>query len=300
MPGCDTRVVHVAIIGLGLIGGSVARALHRAPDARAWTVAAWSPTGAAPRRAVADGVISRAASSPVEAIDGADLIVLAGPPGACLEGLEALAGPWAAARAGHAVVTDVASTKGAIVARADELGLRFVGGHPMAGVEAAGYAASTADLLVDRPWVVVPGDTADEVATLVVETLVVACRAQPLRLDAVTHDAVVAGISHLPLVLAAALVEAIVGSDAGQRADWPIARVLAAGGWRDMTRLARGDVVMGAGIATTNAPALAARIRDVRAVLDGWLGDLEAPGGPNETALVTRLRAARERLGEPS
>ena len=115
-------------------------------------------------------------------------------------------------------------------------------------------------------------------------------------MDAGAHDRAVAGISHLPLVVAAALVEAVAGvTDADRRRSAPTGRSragLAAGGWRDMTRLARGDPAMGAAIAATNAPALAARVRDLRAVLDDWLAELERAGGPDEAAVA---RAARDR-----
>jgi prephenate dehydrogenase len=73
---------------------------------------------------------------------------------------------------------------------------------------------------------------------------------------------------------------------------------LAASGWRDMTRLARGDPAMGAGIAATNAPALASRVRDLRAVLERWEAELERPGGPDSAAIEDRLRAAKARLEE--
>ena len=99
-----------------------------------------------------------------------------------------------------------------------------------------------------------------------------------------------AGVSHLPLVVAAALVEAVAGRP-GEAESW-----LAAGGWASMTRLARGDVEMGTGIATTNAPEIARRIRDLRDVLDGWLADLEGDGTPDEDAIRTRLKAARDTL----
>jgi prephenate dehydrogenase len=166
----------------------------------------------------------------------------------------------------------------------------------MAGREATGYEAASADLFAGRPWVVVPADSADRPATLAVQTLAVACRAQPVRMDPIEHDRLVAAISHLPLVLSAALVESVAGVAGEPAGDWPAARALAAGGWRDMTRLARGDVEMGAGIATTNAAELAQRIRAVRTVLDAWLADLERPGGPDEHRLADRLRAARSAL----
>ena len=83
--------------------------------------------------------------------------MLSGPATACLRLLDDLAGPLADALGADAVITDVASTKGALVRRADAAGLRYVGGHPMAGRETAGYEASSPDLFHDRPWVVVPG-----------------------------------------------------------------------------------------------------------------------------------------------
>jgi prephenate dehydrogenase len=110
------------------------------------------------------------------------------------------------------------------------------------------------------------------------------------------HDAAVAAISHLPLLAAAALVEAVAGSPGDPRPDWPAAMSLAATGWRDATRLARGDAAMGAGIAATNAAVLARRARDLRSVLDGWIADLERDGGPDPTRLEARLRAARDVL----
>jgi prephenate dehydrogenase len=292
--------MRVALLGFGLIGGSIARALREAPDRDAWHVTAWSPSGDGPRRAAADGVIADASGDAARAMRDAELVVLAAPPGATLDRLEWLARASGTTLDPAAVVTDVASTKGTIVRRAAELGLRFVGGHPMAGRETAGYDASSADLFHDRPWVVVPGDADDLAAILAVETLAVACGGRPVRLGADAHDAAVAAISHLPLVLAAALVESVAGGSGREPADWPLARDLAASGWRDMTRLARGDVAMGAGIAATNAPALAARVRAVVAVLDAWLAELERPGGPDEAAIAERFRAARSRLEPPS
>jgi len=290
--------MRIGLLGLGLIGGSMVRALRRSPTSagsEAWSVAAWTPTGRGPAAAHRDGVIDRVAASPEEAIDGAEVVVLAGPAPDCLAQLDELAGPWRQVLAPDAVVTDVASTKEAIVLRATALGLRFVGGHPMAGRETSGYDASSADLFVDRPWVVVP--TADAAAVERIEALATACGARPVRLGAAEHDRAVAGISHLPLVVAAALVEAVAGGpSAGAAADWPTAANLAATGWRDTTRLARGDATMGAGIIATNGPAIAGRVRDLIAALDGWLAELERPGGPDAGEIAERLRSARERL----
>src|SRR3954451_20979210 len=286
--------MRVALLGLGLIGGSIARAPPDATEGRG-TRAAGTPRGVGPRAGAAAGVLDLAAGTVEAAVDGADLVVLAAPPGECLALLDELAGPVAPFVGADAVVTDVASTKAVIVHHASSLGLRFVGGHPMAGRESTGFAAADASLFRDRPWVVVPGRAGDEAAARV-EGLARACGANPFRLDARAHDAYVSAISHMPLVVSAALVEAVAGTGQEARPDWAWIEALAAGGWASMTRLARGDATMAAGIAATNAPAIAARLRAVQAVIDEWLRLLETPGGPDEPALHERFAAARARL----
>lgn len=295
--------MRVALLGLGLIGGSVARAAHAA----GWHVTAWTPSGAGPAAALASGAIDVAAATLPEAVRDADLVVLAAPPVACLELLDVLA---AGSMLPHeAVVSDVASTKARLVERAAALELRFVGGHPMAGRETSGFAAGSADLFRDRPWVVVPPSRPDPEAVARVEELARACGANPVRMSAAEHDAAVAAVSHLPLVVAAALVEAVAGRPGEPiRASWPAAATLAASGWAGATRLARGDPSMGAGIAVTNAEPLAAAVRSMRDRLDEWLELLEGVGpvdpgdggedraSPDEAALRERLAAARARL----
>ena len=281
--------MRVAFLGLGLIGGSVARAIRARAAPGDFELVAWTPTGVGPAHAFAEGVIDRVAATPSEALDGAELVVLAAPAPECLALLDELAGPWRAALAPDAVITDVASTKGAVVLRGTALGLRFVGGHPMAGRETSGFAAADAGLLLDRPWVV--GPTTDEAAVERVEALARATGARPVRLGAATHDAAVAAISHVPLVVAAALVETMADAP-----DWSVAASLAAGGWRDTTRVARGEVAMGTGILTTNAEAVAARLRALIAALEAWADELERPGGPDAEAVAGRLRAARGHL----
>jgi prephenate dehydrogenase len=290
--------MRLALLGFGLIGGSVARALRaRGGDGQLDIdeIVAWSPSGKGPAAARGDGVIDEVAATPEAAVAGADLIVLAGPAPDTLAQLDRLAGPWRDSLRPDAVITDVASTKSAIVERAEALRLPFVGGHPMAGRETSGYEASTADLFVDRSWVVVP--SADPAAVARVEALATATGARPRRMGAVDHDEAVAAVSHLPLVVAAALVEAVAGGGTGTRADWSLAAGLAATGWRDMTRLARGDATMGAGIAATNGPRIARRVRDLVEVLETWAADLDRADADRE-AVAARLRMARDRLEE--
>lgn len=286
-------MTRLALLGLGLIGGSIARALAGRPAADGWSVAAWSPSGRGPANAAVSGVIETAAADVATALRGADLVVLAAPPLGCLELLDRLAGPDGAGLAPGAVVTDVASTKATIAGRAVALGLPFVGGHPMAGSERAGFAAGSAELFVGRPWVIdaEPGD--DRPAIALVERLARDCGAVPVRMPAAAHDRAVAMISHLPLLLAAALVETAAAGD-----DWADAARLAAGGWRDMTRLARGDVEMSAGVAATNAAAIAGRARAVRDVLDAWIADLEAAPAPDADVLRARFTRVRALLAD--
>jgi prephenate dehydrogenase len=106
----------------------------------------------------------------------------------------------------------------------------------------------------------------------------------------------VASISHLPLVVAAALVESVAGRSVGG-SSWPLARRLAATGWSDMTRLAKGDPEMGAGILATNADAVTTSLRDLRRTLDTWIELLEAGAEVHAPDLQGRLRAARNALG---
>jgi len=285
---------RIAFLGLGLIGGSIAQALRGSGCTS--SLAAWTPSLVGPEAALQAGIIDEVAVVPEIAIAGAGLVILAGPPTAVLEAVagEGSVVGWGTLAPG-AVVTDTASTKAAIVAAADVAGLPFVGGHPMAGRETSGFAAATADLFVDRPWVVTRGASTPEGGPELVEALAVAVGARPVALAPAAHDAAVAAISHLPLVAAAALVDAV----ADDSADWATARALAASGWRDMTRLARGDVEMGAGILATNAPAVAARLRAYRDVIDAWISELEGRAGTvHGASLRARLAAARDVLEE--
>src|SRR5437660_4446002 len=166
--------MRVAILGLGQIGGSIGRALVAAGDP--WRVAGWTRTAAARRAAGEDGIDVAASTS--AAIDGADVVILAVPPLACLELLDEIAGPLHDAVTADAVITDVASTKVAIVDRAAERGVRFVGGHPMAGREATGYAAADPGLFAGQPWVVTEPDPPDAIARRRVEAVAVACGAR--------------------------------------------------------------------------------------------------------------------------
>ncbi|MCJ7711346.1 MAG: prephenate dehydrogenase/arogenate dehydrogenase family protein [Chloroflexi bacterium] len=295
--------MHIALLGFGLIGGSIARALAEERDEErdadrdtraGHRVVAWTPGGDGPRRALEDGVIDAVAGDPRTAISGADLVVLAAPPLVCAELLRRLGGDLRPSLMPSATVTDVASTKGVLIRTAREEGVPYVGGHPMAGRETSGYRSADASLFQGRPWVITEPVAGGDPGK--VRALALACGARPVEMEAGRHDRLVAAISHLPLLTSVALVEAITGAPGAVTEDWPEATALAASGWRDTTRLARGDVTMGAEIVVTNAEALALRLRAYRDRLDEWLAIIEDPDGPDPAVIRERLAAARSRL----
>ena len=165
----------------------------------------------------------------------------------------------------------------------------------MAGRESSGFAAADADLFVDRPWVIVPAGGTSHRHVIRTTAMAWATGARPIELAADAHDRAVAAISHVPLVVAAALVEAAAG---GRTGDWPLARTLAASGWASATRLAKGDPEMGAGILATNAAAVGEALRALRDATLEWLELLGGDGQPDAAALRERLAAARQVLEE--
>jgi prephenate dehydrogenase len=195
-----------------------------------------------------------------------------------------------AATAPETTVTDCGSTKAWVCERgAALLGEgRFLGGHPMAGRESSGYEAAEAGLFAGCTWVVTPRREADLAGFAPWLAVVEALGAHLEVLDAATHDAAVAAISHLPFALSAALVRAVAAGPA-----WPAAQRLAAGGFRDMARLAGGDPAMYAAIARTNPAAMLGVLDQLEAELGTLRGVLESgEGGQEWFAAARELRAA--------
>jgi prephenate dehydrogenase len=216
------RRTTVGVAGLGLVGGSLALALRRA----GYRVIGVDRASVL-RRASEAGAITAAHTDVREAAAEADVLVLAAPPAANRALLRRVAS------FDRLVVTDVGSVKAPIVRDARRLGLRrFVGGHPIAGSERSGFAASRPDLFRGHAWALVPG--ADAGALRLVRALVRATGARPVRIGAEEHDRVLAYLSHVPQLAAWALLGAARGDAATRR------RLgLAGPGFRDMTRLAR-------------------------------------------------------------
>ena len=243
--------MRVAVVGLGLIGGSVARRLAPAHDVRVWD------TDPGTRELAA-----RQGLTVAEDVTGTDVVVVATPMDALPAVLTGLAG--APAARDRPIVTDVGSVKVPVLAAARTAGLhdRYVGGHPMTGVERSGFDASDPALLDDAAWVLVLEDDTDLAGWLTVAELVTAAGCRVVPATAADHDEAQARISGLPHLLASAL--ALAGDDGG-----PLARALAAGSFRDGTRVAGTRPEFVAALCDTNREALAR-------VLDATLADLTA------------------------
>jgi prephenate dehydrogenase len=280
-------IARLAIVGVGLLGGSVARAARARGLAAHIVGVGRDPQRLAP--ALKDGTLDAATTDLADGVRDADVIVLAATVLAN-EGL--LAQVWQAAAAG-AIVTDVGSTKRGIVAAADRLGrqprVRFVGSHPMAGSEQSGYAIARPDLFDGATVIVTPTDTTDPAAVKTVVGFWEATGARVATMDAETHDRAVAAISHLPHVVAWALVDAVARFE-------PAALDVAARGFKDTTRIAASDPVVWKDILLANRDAVMASMHAFRAALDDL--DRLIAGGDAVAVQTTlaRIKAAREAL----
>jgi prephenate dehydrogenase len=281
-----------AIIGLGLIGGSLALALKA--RGLADSVVGVARREETLREAEARGVVDQAGRDIAAAIAEADLVVLATPVRTAIAQLAQIAPGLAAG----CLVTDVASTKAELVAAAAKAlpdSVHFIGGHPMAGSERSGLGAARADLFVGATWVLTPAERPDAVAWERAQGLVQALGAQALVLPAAEHDYLVAAISHLPHLLAVALMQFAqdqAGSD-------PRLLSLAAGGFRDATRMAAACPNMWQDIYLTNRQALLQRLGQLRGELERLELALRSGDGEQLHALFRRVQEARHRLWPP-
>ncbi len=236
---------RIAIIGLGLIGGSIGLAIKRA-NIEGVEVAGTARSWETVRKAKKAGAIDVEAHSPAEAAEGARVVIVASP----IMTVRSIFEEIAPVLAPGTIVTDVASTKGNVAQWAKEIlpeTMHFVGGHPMAGKETTGIDSADADLFLGKPWVIAPSAAAGEAAVRAVVGLAQLVGAEPVFMDPDEHDSYAAAISHLPLVLSSALFSMVFGSAA-----WPELAKLASSGFRDTTRLASGSPEMAHDIVVTN------------------------------------------------
>ncbi len=264
----------VAVVGLGLMGSSFALALKKArPEI---TLVGSDRNPVVVRKALERGIVETA-NTDLSGVEMADLVIIGAPLNAMRELFAQLA-----LIAGGRPITDMASTKADVMEWAAAEGIDLVGGHPMCGKERSGIDHADASIYEGAPWVL----TRDEPR---ITELVEAVGAHPVFLDAVTHDRLVAGVSHAAFLLSVGYVLALA-----RRTDWPEASRLAAGGFRDMSRLAAGDPDLYAGVARTNRENLIEMLDAVTAELARIRRHLEA-NDPRLIELFEEARSIRER-----
>ena len=256
----------VAVVGLGLIGGSLCQALRqRLPSTHIIGITR-NPLTA--ERALRSGACDRAGTDEA-LLAGAHVAVLCTPLDAMTAWLSACA-----AASQELLVTDVGSTKEWVVAEGSRaLPGRFLGGHPMAGTERSGWDAADPELFSGSTWVLTPHEPGLLERFSAWWAAIEALGAHVEVVDAATHDAAVALVSHLPFTVSAALMRAAAASPVWESAGW----WLAAGGMRDMARLSGGDPRMEAAILRTNTGPVLAALDELLTELDGLRSALADP-----------------------
>ena len=275
---------RVAIIGLGLIGGSIGLALYKAKAAQ--QITGYDLAKGISNQARKIGAIDQPYSALADAVRGAELVILATPVGA----MRSLLQDVAAALSPGAVVTDVASTKVQVISWAEEYlpsSVAFVGGHPMTGKELSGVQAADATLFQGRIYCLTPTARTRSIAITKVSALIEALGARLRFLEPAEHDGQVAGVSHLPFIASIALMNAV-----GEGAAWSDAAMLAANGFRDITRLAAGNPEMYRDICLTNSECITRWLNEYIGTLSG-LRDRIAAHDRSLDETFTRARQMR-------
>jgi prephenate dehydrogenase len=276
--------MRVALLGTGLIGGSIGLALRRLPEVEA--VVAYDIDPGVAQRALERGAATATAGTPEEAVEGADVVFIAAP----VRTIPELAARAITRLKPGAVITDVGSTKSRVVVEIEKSlphGKTFIGGHPMAGTEHDGIDASEASLFDGSWWILTPTERVEAASYRFLHTLLGQLGAQVMALDPARHDELMAVISHLPHLTATTLMNL-----AGERGKEHAGLLsLAAGGFRDVTRVAASNPDIWLDICEENSEAISAVIRNFSDRLLE-LGELVRAGKRSD--LRERFLAARE------
>jgi prephenate dehydrogenase len=279
----------LGLIGLGAIGGSVARQAKRAgAGSGVAAIIGWSPEPAERAAAAQQGALDDAPARASDVARAADLVILAAPPAANLAQLEAIAPHLKSG----SLVTDVGSVKRAIVERAERLGLgaRFAGSHPLAGTHRHGFEASRSDLFRHAVVYITPCQGGVEAASEIAHFWESVLEAQPVMLDAARHDTQVAATSHLPQIVASLLGE-FLARHAPPGASFGT-------GAMATTRLAASEPRLWTEILLMNRDELLPALRGLEESLGSVERALETGDAPALTAWLTRASDWRRRFGE--
>jgi prephenate dehydrogenase len=282
-------IERLCIIGVGLIGGSVARAARVRKLARVLVGVDADPANL--QAALASGVVDEGYEAVAAGAAGADFVVLATPVGAAGSILGELRAVWSE----RAVYTDVGSTKCDVIAAVSQalggMPANFVPGHPIAGAERSGVEASRADLYEGRRVILTPLDSTGTDALAQVEAFWQAIGANVSRMEPAHHDEVLAATSHLPHVLAFVLTDMLGRQDEQQEIFQ-----YAAGGFRDFTRIASSDPKMWLDICLANREHIVPLIEQYRGALKKAADLISDQSAAELHTLFTNARNARQRF----
>jgi prephenate dehydrogenase len=287
-PRRKPKIRKLVVIGVGLIGGSFSLALKKARLVR--HVVGVGRTRKNLQEALRLGVIDEAVREPALAVRDADVVLIGTPVGQMPEVMAAIA----PALQPTTVITDGGSTKQDVIGYARRFLPqhfdRFVPSHPIAGTEKSGASAAFADLYQDRNVILLPQHETRPAALRLVRSLWEACGARIVRLDAKTHDEIFAAVSHLPHVVAFALVSMLA-----QRPNASTLLGFSGAGLRDTVRIAGSSPEMWRDICIANREALADLLDDYMEELEVARGAIEAGDAAALTQMFQRARAARAR-----
>jgi len=270
----------IAIIGLGLLGGSIGLDLR----SRGFAVFGVSSREQTCQRAVALGVANEASIN-LSSMAAADVVFICTPLGS----IESIAQKLVPHLSPDTILTDVGSVKTPIVQPVSSVWPNFVGGHPMAGTAESGIEAAVPDLFVGRPYVLTPTAQTPVAAVAKVEEIVRSLGAKVYRCGPEEHDRAVAWISHLPLMTSATLVAACAKE--GDRDIIKLAQHLASSGFRDTSRVGGGNPELGVMVAKYNRMSLLRSLSTYRDCLDEFISDIEAEDWPG---LEQKLKLTQE------
>ena len=280
----------VAILGLGLIGGSLARALRA--NGFCTRIMGYGYREPSLKRGLELGVIDDFTLDLDEVIEQADILVLCTPTLVAADVLKKIL-PKIQGRENAPIITDAASVKGNLLAAArevcGEMPPNLVLAHPIAGSEQSGVEASSADLYVNHRVILTPVDGNDDDAVATVRAMWLATGAEVVEMDVERHDTVLAATSHLPHALAYALVDALAQSEASDEIFQ-----FAAGGFRDFTRIASSDPVMWRDICIANRDALLGSIDQFAAHLAELRGAVAEGDADALHQTFSRAKSARD------
>lgn len=280
----------IGIAGLGLIGGSIARALNRVNGG--YSIKAWDKDESNINSALAQNIIHEQAINLKKDFSDCDIVFLCVPVFAMKDILVELKDSLKE----NCVLTDVGSTKSDVASLIKQMNINnpFVGGHPLAGSEKSGFAASRANLFENAYYCLTPDNDTNRSALNTVREIIIQMGAIPLEMSPEDHDRITAAISHVPHIMAALLVNMV------DRLDGPDNKMktIAAGGFKDLTRIASSSPELWSGICLSNKDMIIDTLECFRDILDEFEADLSSGHIGNIEQFFRLARNVRDNLSE--